>query len=175
MLQQKNNQLWEPLSFFSKKLSNAEIKYSAFDRELLAVYLATRRFRYFIEGREITIFTDHKPLTYAMSAKTERSPRQTRQLDFISQFTTNIKYIRGKDNVVADSLSRIGESEIAGAAKAQDLKVDLENIGKLQVTDEELENLLREEKTHKTSKFRLQNFKFPNMELYCESATPKRF
>lgn len=108
-----------------------------------------------------------------MSAKTERSPRQTRQLDFISQFTTNIKYIRGKDNVVADSLSRIGESEIAGAAKAQDLKVDLENIGKLQVTDEELENLLREEKTHKTSKFRLQNFKFPNMELYCEVSMGK--
>ncbi|XP_059814618.1 uncharacterized protein LOC132386387 [Hypanus sabinus] len=42
---------WQPLAFFSKHLRPPELKYSAFDRELLALYLAIRHFRYFLEGR----------------------------------------------------------------------------------------------------------------------------
>ena len=57
---------WKPIAFFSKKLSNAERKYSAFDRELLAIYLSFRHFRHLVEGRKFHIFTDHKPLTSAM-------------------------------------------------------------------------------------------------------------
>lgn len=75
----------QQLAFFSKKLSPAEQKYSAFDRELLAIYAAIKNFLYFIKGRDFTIFT--------ISSKTERSPRQSRHLDFISQFTNNIKHM----------------------------------------------------------------------------------
>ncbi len=57
---------WEPLGFFSKKLEPAHTKYSAFDRELLACSLGIRHFRHMLEGRRFTIFTDHKPLTYAL-------------------------------------------------------------------------------------------------------------
>ena len=46
-----------PLGFFSKKLSQAETKYSAFDRELLAVFLSVRHFRHLLEGRPFTIWT----------------------------------------------------------------------------------------------------------------------
>ena len=42
---------WKPISFFSKKLTPAELNYSAFDRELLAAYLAVRHFQYFVEGQ----------------------------------------------------------------------------------------------------------------------------
>ena len=38
---------WKPLAFFSRKLSQAELKYSVFDCELLAIYLSTKRFYYF--------------------------------------------------------------------------------------------------------------------------------
>jgi RNase H-like domain found in reverse transcriptase len=44
----------------SKKLDTAQMKYSAFDRELLAAYLAVRHFRFLLEGRDFTLFTDHK-------------------------------------------------------------------------------------------------------------------
>ncbi|GFV20054.1 retrovirus-related Pol polyprotein from transposon 17.6 [Trichonephila clavipes] len=78
----------QPLAFFSRKLTSSEKSYSAYDRELFAIYSAIRHFRYMLEARDFTVFTDHKPLTYAFRQKSDKcSPRQIRQLDFISQFT----------------------------------------------------------------------------------------
>ena len=65
------NNVWQPLSFFSKKLTPAETRYSAFDRELLAVYATIRHFRHNLEGRYFFVNTDHKPLTFVMSSVTE--------------------------------------------------------------------------------------------------------
>jgi cytoskeleton-associated protein 5 len=58
VLQQRRGSDWQPLAFYSKKLDAAQHKYSAFDRELLAAYLAVRHFRFQLEGRQFTIFTD---------------------------------------------------------------------------------------------------------------------
>ena len=103
---------WQPLDFFSKKLSLAESTYGAYDCELLAVYLAVKYFRHMVEGRSFTVYTDHKPITYAFRKKNQQcSPRQFRLLDFISEFTTDILHIFGEDNIVADALSRINELE----------------------------------------------------------------
>ena len=94
-MQQCIDNLWQPLSLFSKKLSPAETRYSAFDRELLAVYTTIRHFRHNLEGREFY----HKPLTYVMNSTTERpSLRQTRHLAFIAEFTTDIRYVKGETN-----------------------------------------------------------------------------
>lgn len=49
------------LALFSQHFTPTESKYSAFDRELLAAYLAARKFQTFIEGRQCVLFTDHKP------------------------------------------------------------------------------------------------------------------
>ncbi|CAA9995004.1 unnamed protein product, partial [Nesidiocoris tenuis] len=107
-VQQLVNRSWQPLGFYSRKLSENERKYSAYDRELLAAYACVKQFRYLLEGRIFTLYTDHKPLTYAFRQKSDKSsPRQARQLDYIGQFTTDIQHISGKDNVVADYLSRI--------------------------------------------------------------------
>ncbi|GFV77320.1 retrovirus-related Pol polyprotein from transposon 17.6 [Trichonephila clavipes] len=59
----------QPLAFFSRKLTSSEKSYSAYDRELLAIYSAIRHFRYMLEARDFTVFTDHKPLTYAFRQK----------------------------------------------------------------------------------------------------------
>ena len=67
VLQQYLHGVWTPISFFSRKLLPAEKKYSTFDKELLAVYMAVKKFRYFIEGRRFAIFTDHKPLTFVFN------------------------------------------------------------------------------------------------------------
>jgi Reverse transcriptase (RNA-dependent DNA polymerase)/RNase H-like domain found in reverse transcriptase len=66
VLQQRRGGAWQPLSFFSMKLSAAEQRYSAFDRELLAAYLAIRNYRFMVEGRQFTLFTDHMPLVAAL-------------------------------------------------------------------------------------------------------------
>ena len=98
---------WQPLAFFSRQLRSPEQRYSAFDRELLALYLATRHFRYFLEGRAFVAFTDHKPLVAAMSKMSDPwSARQQRHLAYVSEFTTDVRHVSGKVNLVADALSR---------------------------------------------------------------------
>ena len=115
-LEQRKGRSWVPLAFFSRKLSDSERKYSAFDRELLASYSAIKHFRHFLEGRSFTLYTDHKPLTSALRSQTDRSQRQTRHLSFIAEFTSNILHIKGKFNVVADALSRINTVDTWDAA-----------------------------------------------------------
>src|SRR5699024_4101649 len=95
-----------PLGFYSKALHDRERKCRAFERELLAIYLGIKHLRYMLEGRSFTVFTDHKPLTTALNSSADRTPRQFRHLDYISQFTSDIQHITGLNNVVADTLSR---------------------------------------------------------------------
>jgi hypothetical protein len=72
---------WQPLAFFSKKLEPAQIRYSAFDRELFA---CIHHFRYMLEGRHFTIYTDHKPLTFALGKMSEPwTAMQPRQLSYM--------------------------------------------------------------------------------------------
>ena len=112
-LEQLLDGTWCPVAFFSRKLSNAKRKYSTFDRELLAIFLAVKHFRHLIEGLQFTIFTDHRPLTFAFASAAERSPRQTRHMSFISEFSTTVLHVSGKNNVVADALSRPAISAIS--------------------------------------------------------------
>jgi hypothetical protein len=107
VLQQFENGGWRPLAFFSRKLTATEVKYSTFDRELLGTYATVRHFRFLLEGRVFHILTDHKPMVDAMRRTSPPwSARVQRHLSYISEFSTDIRYTPGKDNVVADSLSR---------------------------------------------------------------------
>jgi hypothetical protein len=107
VLQQKCGKGWQPLAFYSKKLSSAEVKYSTFDRELPAAFLTIRHFRFLLEGRQFTLLSDHKPLVAAMNRVTPpHSARQQRHLAFVSQFTTDLRHTPGSENVVTDALSR---------------------------------------------------------------------
>ena len=105
VLHQINGDVRQPLEFFSKKLLPTQTRYSAFDRELLGIYLAIKHFRHLLEGRAFTIFTDHKPLLYIFTMR-DPSPRQQRQITYISQFSCTIEHIHGKENAIADCLSR---------------------------------------------------------------------
>lgn len=81
----------ESLGFFSRKFADTQAYYSAYDRELQAVFSALKFFRHMAERRKLTIVTDHKPLIYAFRQRLNKaSPRQQRQLDFISQLSTDI-------------------------------------------------------------------------------------
>ena len=91
VLQQHLDGQWCPLSYFSRKLSPTEQRYSTFGCKLLAVYYAIRHFRHFLEAREFHILTDRKPLIHSLHSKPDKhSPRQVRYLDFILQFTSDI-------------------------------------------------------------------------------------
>ncbi|GFU77735.1 retrovirus-related Pol polyprotein from transposon 17.6 [Trichonephila clavipes] len=149
----------QPLAFFSRKLTSSEKSYSAYDRELLAIYSAIRHFRYMLEARDFTVFTDHKPLTYAFRQKSDKcSPRQIRQLDFISQFTTNIVHIPGSDNIAADVLSRVSAITFPS-------QIDYDCIAETQQTDQELHTLIAS-----GTSLELKKVTFPNSstEIMCD-------
>lgn len=134
VVQQQAEQGWQPLAFFSKKLSGAQKKYSPYDRELLAIYTTIKYFRHMLEGRAFTVYTDHKPLIFAFNQDPLRSaPRQARYLEYIGQFTTDIQYIKGKDNTVADTLSRVEAIQKA---------VQLETLAHEQKKDNEMKEIL---------------------------------
>jgi cleavage and polyadenylation specificity factor subunit 1 len=160
VLQQLHNDDWRPLAFFSKKLQPRERKYSTFGRELLAAFLSVKHFRYYITGLDFTIFTDHKPLVGAIHKRQERDiPRESRQLSFISQFTTDLRHVAGESNQVADALSRCHEQEDSVTTLPPDQydedsdfllsavfqDADEERLRTEQSKDQELEALLEDE------------------------------
>ena len=127
------NGAWQPLAFFSRQLRPSERNYSTFDRELLGLYLAVRHFRFLLEARPFTAFVDHRPLTFAMAKVAEPwSARQQRHLSYISEFTTDIRHVAGKTNVVADCLSR-------GIAGAVHLGIDYARMAADQATDPDVQ------------------------------------
>ena len=103
----------QPVAFFSKSLTSAQKKWSTCDRKLLAIFLAVKHFKYFLDGRPFTICTDHKPLTFMFTSNmSNATARQSRHMNYISNFISDIQYIQGKQNVTADCLSRTTEDQI---------------------------------------------------------------
>ena len=66
VLQQLVDGVWLSLAFFSQKLRTPKWKYNTLDRELLALYLGIRHFRYFLEGWQFTAYMNHKPLSFSI-------------------------------------------------------------------------------------------------------------
>ncbi|GFU93886.1 transposon Ty3-I Gag-Pol polyprotein [Trichonephila clavipes] len=105
---QLSNSNWEPIAFLSLKLSKTQQNWSTYDRELLANKYFNKKLRHMLEGRKFIIYTDQKRLTYAFKQKPEKcTPRQLRHRDYISQVSTDIRYVVGTENKVADALSRV--------------------------------------------------------------------
>ncbi|CAH8562393.1 unnamed protein product [Dicrocoelium dendriticum] len=144
VLQQRQRGELYPIAFFSKKLQPAERSYSTFNRELLAIYLSVRHFRYYLEGRTFTIFTDHKLLTYVLRSASDRlSARETRQLEYISKFTSDIRHLSGANNAVADALS---SAEIN--ALFEHSSIDFQELATAQHQDNQFLQQLQETNLH---------------------------
>ncbi len=94
----------------SKKLTPTQQRYSAQEREMLAIVYSLRQWRCWLEGAEITVLSDHHSLQ-SFRTKAEQPARMLRFLDTIEHFNVTIKYRKGKQNVLADWLSRPSASQ----------------------------------------------------------------
>lgn len=92
--------------YASRTLNPAEKRYSATERELLAIVWATKVFKCYLLGRRFTVYTDHRALAGFMRT-TDTTSRILRWVQKLSEFDFDIIYKPGKKNANADCLSRI--------------------------------------------------------------------
>ncbi|GJP43592.1 hypothetical protein CLOM_g3035 [Closterium sp. NIES-68] len=104
LMQDQGNGL-QPIAYLSKKLHGAELNYPIHDKEALAIVIAFKAWRCYLEGRRTTVYTDHCSLKYLKTQPT-LSRRQVRWIDFLeTHFHYDIVYKPGHKNK-ADALSR---------------------------------------------------------------------
>lgn len=101
------------IGFCSKSLTVAEQKWTVTEQELWAIIYSLTKFETYLRGARLVIRTDHKSLIFLQSCKL-LSARMIRWVHYISRFDYTIEHVKGRDNIVADVLSRhiVGVTDI---------------------------------------------------------------
>ena len=101
-----------PAGFLSKKFTSAQRSYHTYEQEALAILEGLMKWEDKLLGRKFTIATDHKALEF-FKKTTQPNNRQIRWLEYMARFDYNVVHVPGKDNKVADCLSRYYEEDNA--------------------------------------------------------------
>ena len=142
--QRQDDSSERPIAFWSHKLNKAEFNYSATEKELLAIVLACEHWAGYLEGSQcpILVRTDHQPLTW-LNTKPVVTARLARWVVRLTGYDFKIDYVKGKENVVVDALSRrsdIGEiarkeiAEMRSEGQGERVKLATANVDENQLT-----------------------------------------
>ena len=101
MLQQDHH----PIAYKSRQLRIHEKNYSTHDLKLLAVVHALKKWRHYLLSQVFELVTDHKSLKWIFT-QPDLNMRQRRWVEFLQEFTFEIKFRPGKENQAADALSK---------------------------------------------------------------------
>ncbi|KAL8107545.1 hypothetical protein AgCh_024095 [Apium graveolens] len=102
----------QPIAFLSKALGPKHLGLSTYKKELLAVIIATQKWRSYLLGHHFIIRTDQEALKYLMEQKITIGLQQ-RWLSKLMGFDYSVLYKRGKENIVADALSSVVQDTAA--------------------------------------------------------------
>ncbi|PKI38028.1 hypothetical protein CRG98_041582 [Punica granatum] len=94
-----------PIAYFSEKLSGGALNYSTYDKELYALVRALETWQHYLWSKEFVIHTNHESLKH-LKGQNKLNRRHAKWVEFIEMFPYVIQYKQGKENVVADALSR---------------------------------------------------------------------
>jgi hypothetical protein len=94
-----------PIAYEIQKLRGPELLYTIYDKEMLVITHALAKFRQYLVGEKFVVRTDHKSLKYFLE-KIELNERDQKWVSKIQAYNFDIEVVKGKNNVVADALSR---------------------------------------------------------------------
>jgi hypothetical protein len=97
-----------PIMFISKSLNPVECRWSTPEKEMYAIWYSFKKMEHLIRDIPFTLHTDHENL---IRDRTSGSPKVLRWKLDIQQFDYTVLHIKGEDNVVADSFSRLCAKE----------------------------------------------------------------
>jgi hypothetical protein len=101
----------KPIAYTSRSLAPAEKKYSQLDKEALSLVYGVKKFHNYLYGHHFTLISDHKPLQHILGETNPvpqmASARLQRWALLLGAYSYTIKHRGGKENVVADALSRM--------------------------------------------------------------------
>ncbi|KAK1595948.1 hypothetical protein QYE76_059195 [Lolium multiflorum] len=95
----------KPVAYYSEKLDGARLNYPIYDKELYALVRVLEVWQHYLWPKEFVIHSDHESLKY-LKSQHNLNKRHAKWVEFIESFPYVIKYKKGKENVVADALSR---------------------------------------------------------------------
>ncbi|GJS41752.1 hypothetical protein Tco_0566795, partial [Tanacetum coccineum] len=145
------------IAYASRQLKIHNKNYTMHDLELGAVMFALKLWRHYLYGTKCTVFTYHKSLQHILDQK-ELNMRQRRWLEFLSDYDYEIRYHPGKENVVANALSRKERELLRVRALVMTIGLDLpKQILKAQTEARKPENL----KTKDVRGILVENLKDP--------------
>jgi hypothetical protein len=98
----------QPMAYFSEALKGSSLTLSTYEKEMLAIVKAIRKWRPYLLGKPFTVRTDQRSLKYLLEQRIT-TPAQTRWLPKILGYDYVIEYKKGSENQGADSLSRVVE------------------------------------------------------------------
>ena len=107
VLSQEHDGMNMPIMYVSRKLSEAETRYSTIKRECLGLFLATKRLDVYLYGTEFILEIDHQPLAF-MNRTNISNDRAIRWALHMQMYSYRVRIVKGTDNTTADFLSRCG-------------------------------------------------------------------
>jgi len=103
VLSQRKNKFFHAIYYASKVLNENQVNYSTTEKELLAVIFALEKFRSYLIGSKVIVFTNHAALKYLLT-KGDSKPRLLRWILLLQEFDLEIRDKKVVENVVADHL-----------------------------------------------------------------------